>query len=52
MATGGVTVENMADFYAAGAIAVGMANSLFGDFRELDRAPSLIAAAVAVARNH
>ena len=50
MATGGVTVENMADFYAAGAIAVGMANTLFGDYRELERAPSLIAAAVAVAR--
>jgi len=50
MATGGVTVENMADFYAAGAIAVGMANTLFGDFRDFDRAPSLIAAAVAVAR--
>ena len=49
MATGGVTVENMADFYAAGAIAVGMANTLFGDFHDLDRAPSLIAAAVVVA---
>ena len=50
MATGGITVDNMVDFYAAGAIAVGMANTLFGDFRELDRAPKLIAAAVAVAR--
>ena len=50
MATGGVTVENMADFYAAGAIAVGMGNTLFGDFRDLGRAPTLIAAAVAVAR--
>ena len=49
MATGGVTVENMAEFNAAGAIAVGMANTLFGDYRELERAPSLIAAAVAVA---
>jgi 2-dehydro-3-deoxyphosphogluconate aldolase/(4S)-4-hydroxy-2-oxoglutarate aldolase len=49
MATGGVTVESMADFYAAGAIAVGMANTLFGDFRDLKRAPGLIAAAVAVA---
>ena len=48
MATGGVTVENMAEFYAAGAIAVGMANTLFGDFRDLERAPSLIAAAVAL----
>jgi 2-keto-3-deoxy-6-phosphogluconate aldolase len=50
MATGGVTVANMADFYAAGAIAVGMANTLFADFHDLDRAPSLIAEAVAVAR--
>jgi 2-dehydro-3-deoxyphosphogluconate aldolase/(4S)-4-hydroxy-2-oxoglutarate aldolase len=52
MATGGVTVENMAEFYDAGAIAVGMANTLFGDYRELERAPSLIAAAVAVASEH
>ncbi len=51
MATGGVTVDNMADFYAAGAIAVGMANTLFGDFRDLQAARSLVRAAVAVARD-
>ena len=52
MAMGGVTVDNMAEFYAGGAIAVGMANTLFGDYRDLEHAPSLIAAAVAVAREH
>jgi 2-dehydro-3-deoxyphosphogluconate aldolase/(4S)-4-hydroxy-2-oxoglutarate aldolase len=48
MATGGVTVDNMADFFAAGAIAVGMGDSLFGRVGDPDEA--LIAAAVAVAR--
>lgn len=48
MATGGVTVETMADFFDAGAIAVGMANTLFGDFRDPDR--SLIQRAVAIAQ--
>ncbi|MGI9645046.1 MAG: bifunctional 4-hydroxy-2-oxoglutarate aldolase/2-dehydro-3-deoxy-phosphogluconate aldolase [Ilumatobacteraceae bacterium] len=48
MATGGVTVDTMADFYEAGVIAVGMANTLFGDFTNPDRA--LIEQAVAIAR--
>ena len=50
MATGGVTVDNMAAFFDAGAIAVGMGNTLFGDYTDLDAAPAMIAAAVAVAR--
>lgn len=50
MATGGVTVDNMAAFFDAGAIAVGMGNTLFGDFDDLDAAPGLIAAAVAEAQ--
>ncbi len=49
MATGGVTVETMADFFDAGAIAVGMANTLFGDVRAPDRA--LIEHAVAIAQS-
>ncbi len=49
MATGGVEVDTMADFFAAGAIAVGMGDSLFGRFDEPDSA--LIAAVVAVARS-
>ncbi len=36
MATGGVTIDSMRDFYAAGAIAVGMGDTLFGDFRDPD----------------
>jgi len=48
MATGGVTVDNMADFFAAGAIAVGMGNTLFGEFRHPDR--TLIERAVALAQ--
>lgn len=49
MATGGVTVDNMADFFDAGAIAVGMGNTLFGDYDDLDGAPAMIAAAVGIA---
>ncbi len=49
MATGGVTVDNMADFFDAGAIAVGMGNTLFGDYDDLDGAPAKIAAAVGIA---
>ncbi len=48
MATGGVTVDNMADFFAAGAIAVGMGDSLFG--RSGDPDETLITTAVALAR--
>jgi 2-dehydro-3-deoxyphosphogluconate aldolase/(4S)-4-hydroxy-2-oxoglutarate aldolase len=48
MATGGVTVDNMAAFFAAGAIAVGMGDSLFGSFDDPD--DDRIAAVVAVAR--
>ncbi len=47
MATGGVTVDNMADFFAAGAVAVGMGDSLFGDVRRPDA--GLIARAVSIA---
>ena len=50
MATGGVTLDNMADFFAAGAIAVGMADTLFGRFDDIDGAVDHIAAAVSVAR--
>ena len=49
MATGGVTIANMADFYAAGAIAVGMGDSLFGRFDDPD--DDLIGAAVSIARS-
>ncbi|NQY55782.1 MAG: bifunctional 4-hydroxy-2-oxoglutarate aldolase/2-dehydro-3-deoxy-phosphogluconate aldolase [Ilumatobacteraceae bacterium] len=50
MATGGVTIGNMAEFFAAGAIAVGMGDTLFGDFADPDGAVDHIAAAVGVAR--
>jgi len=50
MATGGVTVDNMQAFFDAGAIAVGMGDSLFGRFDDLDSAPAKIAEVVAVAR--
>ncbi|MEO1055778.1 MAG: bifunctional 4-hydroxy-2-oxoglutarate aldolase/2-dehydro-3-deoxy-phosphogluconate aldolase [Actinomycetota bacterium] len=50
MATGGVTIGNMADFFAAGAIAVGMGNTLFGDYADPDSAVQHIAAAVAAAQ--
>jgi 2-dehydro-3-deoxyphosphogluconate aldolase / (4S)-4-hydroxy-2-oxoglutarate aldolase len=49
MATGGVTVANMGAFFEAGAIAVGMGDSLFGDHTDLSAAPAMIAAASAVA---
>jgi 2-dehydro-3-deoxyphosphogluconate aldolase/(4S)-4-hydroxy-2-oxoglutarate aldolase len=50
MATGGVTTTNMAAFYDAGAIAVGMGDTLFGDHLDLDAAQGRIAEAVAIAR--
>ncbi len=49
MATGGVTVETMADFFAAGAIAVGMGDTLFGRVDDLSTAGPMIDAAVEVA---
>ena len=49
MATGGVTTGNMAAFFDAGAIAVGMGDSLFGRYDDLDTAETMIAAAVAIA---
>jgi 2-dehydro-3-deoxyphosphogluconate aldolase/(4S)-4-hydroxy-2-oxoglutarate aldolase len=52
MATGGVTVDTMGDFFAAGAIAVGMGDSLFGGPDDLAGARSMIERAVAVARHH
>ena len=51
MATGGVTVDNMAAFFDAGAIAVGMGDTLFGRYDDPDAAVDRIAAAVAIARN-
>jgi 2-dehydro-3-deoxyphosphogluconate aldolase/(4S)-4-hydroxy-2-oxoglutarate aldolase len=50
MATGGVTVDTMADFYAAGVIACGMADTLFGDHTDIAAARVHIAAAMAVAK--
>ncbi len=52
MATGGVTADNMADFFAAGAIAVGMADTLFGRFDDLATARTMIDRAVQVALSH
>lgn len=49
MATGGVTTGNMVAFFEAGAIAVGMGDSLFGRYDDLDAAASMIGAAVALA---
>jgi 2-dehydro-3-deoxyphosphogluconate aldolase/(4S)-4-hydroxy-2-oxoglutarate aldolase len=46
MATGGVTIDNMQAFFDAGAIAVGMGDTLFGRYDDPD--DSLIAAAVAI----
>lgn len=51
MATGGVTTDNMAAFYDAGAIAVGMGDSLFGRVDDLAAAGPLIDRAVAIAHN-
>lgn len=50
MATGGVTIDNMADFFAAGAIAVGMGDTLFGRHDDPEGAVGHIAAAVSVAQ--
>jgi 2-dehydro-3-deoxyphosphogluconate aldolase/(4S)-4-hydroxy-2-oxoglutarate aldolase len=50
MATGGVTVDNMRAFFDAGAIAVGMGDTLFGRYDDPGAAVDKIAAAVAVAR--
>ena len=50
MATGGVTTENMAAFFRAGAIAVGMGDTLFGRYDDLDAATAQIARCVSIAR--
>lgn len=50
MATGGVTATNMADFFMAGAIAVGMGDSLFGRYDDLDGAAQRIQRCVDIAR--
>jgi len=50
MATGGVTLANMAAFLEAGAMAVGMGNTLFGDPADPDGAADRIAAAVSIAQ--
>ncbi|NND76134.1 MAG: bifunctional 4-hydroxy-2-oxoglutarate aldolase/2-dehydro-3-deoxy-phosphogluconate aldolase [Ilumatobacter sp.] len=50
MATGGVTVDTMAAFFDAGAIAVGMGDTLFGRPDDLDTARVMIDRAVGVAR--
>ena len=52
MATGGITVDNMTGFFDAGAIAVGMGDTLFGDHRDLDAARAHVAAAVAGASRY
>jgi len=51
MATGGVTLDNMAHFFAAGAIAVGMGDTLFGRYDEPEGAVDRIAAAVSIAQS-
>jgi len=51
MATGGITVDNMAAFFDAGAIAVGMGETLFGRYDDPEGAVGKIAAAVAIARS-
>ena len=50
MATGGVTTDNMQSFFDAGAIAVGMGDTLFGRYDDLDKARAMIATATAIAR--
>ncbi len=52
MATGGVTTETMAAFFDAGAIAVGMGDTLFGRPDDLDTARAMIERAVGIARSH
>lgn len=51
MATGGVTVDNMAAFYRAGVLAVGMGDTLFGRYDDLATAATMISRAVGVARS-
>jgi len=50
MATGGVTTDNMAAFFDAGAIAVGMGDTLFGRYDDLEGAATQIARCVAIAQ--
>lgn len=52
MATGGVTIDTMSEFFQAGAIAVGMGDTLFGRADDLASARRLIDRAVGVARDH
>lgn len=52
MATGGISVDNMQAFYDAGAIAVGMGDTLFGAYDDLARARTMIDAAVSIARSN
>lgn len=52
MATGGVTIESMGAFFDAGAIAVGMGDTLFGRVDDLVAARTSIDRAVAVARRY
>ncbi len=49
MATGGVTNDNMQSFFDAGAIAVGMGDTLFGRYDDLDNARAMIATATTTA---
>jgi len=49
MATGGVTIENISAFFDAGALAVGMGDTLFGDFCNLDAVNQRISAVVSIA---
>ncbi len=49
MATGGVTVDNILRFFEAGATAVGMGDTLFGDVGDLTGVEDRISAVVSVA---
>jgi len=48
MATGGVTVGNMSAFFDSGAFAVGMGDTLFGDFNDLAGVASRISSVVSI----
>ncbi len=49
MATGGVTADNLLRFYEAGATAVGMGDTLFGDIDDLSGVEARISAVVSLA---
>ena len=51
MATGGVTRSNLKAFLDAGAMAAGMTDGLFGDYRDLDSIGAAIAETVRIAQS-